>query len=136
MYSAITLDHFHNPRHVGEVEGATGYARRENPVCGDLVEFWVVVRQGCLSRVGFRAFGCAAALASCSLLADLVLGKPRQWALEMSTAGLIEALGGLPGSKTHGASLALEALWAALEADASEAASEVGEPSVPGEPGL
>jgi len=119
MYSAIALDHFHNPRHVGEVEGATGYARRENPVCGDVVEFWVRVHEGCLQQVGFRAFGCAAALASSSLLAEQVFGRPLPRVLEMTTGQLVGALRGLPGSKTHGASLALEALQAALESERS-----------------
>jgi nitrogen fixation NifU-like protein len=115
MYSHTTLDHFHHPRHVGEVEGANGYARLENPVCGDVVEFWVLVRQGCLEKAGFRAFGCAAAIASCSMLAELATGSSLQEVKQMSTARLVEALGGLPGSKTHGAALALETLQAALE---------------------
>lgn len=114
MYSEITLDHFHHPRHVGEVPGATGHARRENPVCGDVAEFWVRVGEGRLEEVGFRAFGCAAALASCSMLAErtrgLALEDVRRWGPE----ALAEALGGLPRSKTHGAALAVDTLREAL----------------------
>lgn len=114
MYSEITLDHFHNPRHVGEVEGATGHALRENPVCGDVAEFWVRVGDGRLDEVGFRAFGCAAAIASCSMLAHLVRGRTLAEARTLDPAGLTEALGGLPRSKTHGAALAVETLREAL----------------------
>lgn len=114
MYSEITLDHFHNPRHVGEVEGATGHSRRENPVCGDVAEFWVRVGEGRLDEVGFRAFGCAAAIASCSMLADLVTGLPLDEARALDSARLVEALGGLPRAKIHGAALAVDTLREAL----------------------
>ena len=113
-YSEVTLDHFHHPRHVGEVEGATGHARCENPACGDLAEFWVRVSDGRLEEVGFRAFGCAAALASCSMLATLVRGRSVEEARELGTPQVLEALGGLPRAKTHGAALAVDTLRAAL----------------------
>lgn len=114
MYSEIALDHFHNPRHVGEISGATGHARRENPVCGDVAEFWVRVSEGRLSEVSFKAFGCAAAIASCSMLASLVQGASEEEALGCSPAALTEALGGLPRSKSHAAALAVETLRSAL----------------------
>lgn len=117
MYSPITLDHFHEPRHVGEVESPTGHARRENPACGDVAEFWVRVVEERLEEVGFRAFGCAAAIASCSMLAELSHGRPVQEVLALASPQLVEALGGLPRSKAHGAALALEALRAALASE-------------------
>jgi len=115
MYGPIVLDHFHHPRHVGEVPAATGHARRENMVCGDVVEFWARVSEERLEEVGFRAFGCAAVIASASMLAELALGLPLTEVLALKTGDLVQALGGLPASKTHGAALALEALNAALE---------------------
>ena len=115
MYSPTTLDHFHNPRHVGEVEGATGHARCENPVCGDVAEFWTRAEQGRLEEVGFRAFGCAAAIAACSMLAELARGRALEEVRGLECPQLVEALGGLPRTKTHGAALALETLKAALE---------------------
>jgi nitrogen fixation NifU-like protein len=114
MYSPIVLDHFHHPRHVGVVSAATGHARLENPVCGDVVEFWTRVVEDRLEEVGFRAFGCAAAIASASMLAELVRGLSSREVLTLEAADLVEALGGLPPSKTHGAALAVETLRAAL----------------------
>ncbi len=114
MYGPIVLDHFHHPRHVGEVSAATGHARLENPVCGDVVEFWTRVVEDRLEEVGFRAFGCAAAIASASMLAESVRGLPLTEILALEAGDLVEALGGLPASKTHGAALALETLTAAL----------------------
>lgn len=114
MYSEITLDHFHNPRHVGEVAGATGHARRENPVCGDVAEFWVRIHEGRVEEVGFRAFGCAAAIASCSMLAEQVRGKPLDLVRLLDAGSLVESLGGLPKAKTHGAALAVDTLREAL----------------------
>lgn len=114
MYSPTVLDHFHNPRHVGEIPQPTGHARLENPVCGDVLELWTRVGEGRLEEVGFRAFGCAAAIASASMLSEMVRGLPLGEVLALHPGHLIEALGGLPASKRHGAALALEALKAAL----------------------
>ncbi|MEW6280673.1 MAG: iron-sulfur cluster assembly scaffold protein [Candidatus Eremiobacterota bacterium] len=114
-YSDAVLHHFHSPHRVGEVEPPRRLARRENPVCGDVAEFSVRVQGGRLDQVRFRAFGCVAAIASCSCLAGLVEGRSPEEALSVGVEELLEQLGGLPSSKTHGAQLAVQAFRAALE---------------------
>lgn len=114
MYSPITLDHFHHPRGVGELEDPTHTARRENPVCGDVVQITLRVEGGRVAEVRFRAFGCVATIAACSLLAERIRGRPLEEAWALDGPALEKALGGLPATKRHGAQLALDTLWAAL----------------------
>jgi nitrogen fixation NifU-like protein len=114
VYSPIVLEHFHNPRNVGELPPPCGWARRENPACGDVAEIWLQVRQGRVAEVRFRAFGCPAAVAACSRLTELAQGLPVEEAAALTPEDLVEALGGLPASKRHGAALAVRTLHQAL----------------------
>lgn len=123
-YSDLVLEHSANPRHVGELSDAHGYARQDNPICGDVIEMWVKLTRGensaILEQAVFKAFGCLAVTAAASLLIDLVQGRALTEVRALRVEQLIEALGGLPPAKRHGAQLAWEALNEALdEAEAS-----------------
>lgn len=113
-YSATVMDHFQNPRRVGEVDAPHGAARSENPVCGDVAEFSLRLAEGAVSQVRFRVLGCVAAIASASCLGELVEGRSVEEARAVDVETLVHALGGLPASKRHGASLAVEVFRLAL----------------------
>ena len=115
-YSTLALQHGENPTHIGELEEAQGHAFSENPICGDTVEFWVNLdSQGkCIEEVVFKAFGCLAATAASDVLCDLIKGKSVEEAASIKDEDIAEALGGLPATKYHGASLAHEAFQEAL----------------------
>lgn len=116
-YSNIVMDHFRNPRRVGELEDSHGRARLENPVCGDVTEFFVRLGPGSkVVQVRFRVLGCVAAIAAASCLGDLVEGRSFAEAESVDVESLLKALGGLPASKKHGATLAVEAFRQALKA--------------------
>ena len=110
MYSAKVLDHFHNPRNVGEIAGATAIVEMTNPVCGDLMRLWVVVCDGKVSDVKFKTQGCIPAVACGSWLTENMAGKsPAELAL--LTSEQIEAgLDGLPPASRHASALAADAL--------------------------
>lgn len=115
-YSASALQHGENPKHIGELEEAQGHAFSENPICGDTVEFWVNLdAQGQrVEKVVFKAFGCLAATAASDALCDLIEGKTVEEASSIEEEQIVDALGGLPAAKYHGASLAHEAFLEAL----------------------
>ena len=115
MYSQKVLDHFHNPRNVGELSGATAAIEMTNPVCGDLMKLWVVVRDGKIYETKFKTQGCIPAVASGSWLTETILGKsPAE--LELITAEQIEAgLDGLPPASRHASALAVDALKQLLQ---------------------
>ena len=110
MYSQKVLDHFHHPRNVGEIARATSVVEMTNPVCGDLMKLWVVVRDGKISEAKFKTEGCIPAVACGSWLAETILGKsPAE--LILVTAEQIEAgLDGLPPASRHASALAIDAL--------------------------
>lgn len=110
MYSQKVLDHFHHPRNVGEIAHATAVIEMTNPVCGDLMKLWVVVREGKVFEAKFKTEGCIPAVACGSWLTETMLGKsPAELAL--LTAGQIEAgLDGLPPASRHASALAADAL--------------------------
>jgi len=110
MYSQKVLDHFHHPRNVGEISGATAVVEMTNPVCGDLMKLSVVVREGKISEAKFKMEGCIPAVACGSWLTETMAGKsPAELAL--LTAEQIEAgLGGLPPASRHASALAADAL--------------------------
>lgn len=115
MYSQKVLDHFHHPRNAGEIDGATMVAEASNPVCGDAIKLWILVREGKVSDVKFKVQGCVPAVACCSWLTEAIKGKPFD-KLDSVTAEEIEVgLGGLPTASRHASALAINALRQALE---------------------
>ena len=113
-YSDKVMDHFMNPRNVGVLEDADGVGRAGNPVCGDLMEMSVRIREDVITDIRFRTFGCGAAIATSSMATELIEGKTIDEALEVSNRAIAEALGGLPPIKMHCSVLAAEALRATL----------------------
>jgi nitrogen fixation NifU-like protein len=106
MYSEKVLDHFHNPRHAGELDDATAVVEATNPVCGDVMKLWVVVRDGRIADARFKVAGCVPAVACGSWLTEWILGKPLA-GLSLLTAEQIQtALDGLPLASAHAAVLA------------------------------
>ena len=115
MYSEQVMEHFRNPRNVGEIENADGVGKVGNPVCGDIMELSIKVKDGKIDDAKFRTFGCGAAIATSSMVTELVKGKTIEEALEVSNKAVVEALGGLPPVKMHCSVLAEQALRSAIE---------------------
>ena len=115
MYTDVLIDHFSNPRNVGVIEDPDGYGKVESPVCGDLLEMYIKVKDGKLADIKYRTFGCAAAIASSSIASEMVMGQPLERIAELSDERVAEALGGLPEAKIHCSVLAASALYAALQ---------------------
>jgi nitrogen fixation NifU-like protein len=114
MYSAQLLDHFQNPRNVGELADADATAEIENPACGDVLRLTLKAVEGRITAARFKAKGCVASIACCSALTELVVGKTLNEAFELRREDVIAAVGGLPQASKHAAQLALDALSAAL----------------------
>ena len=114
-YSEKVLDHFMNPRNVGTIEDADGVGKVGNPVCGDVMQLFVKIENGRIVDAKFKTFGCGAAIATSSIITEMVKGKPIAEALKISNKAVAEALGGLPPQKMHCSNLAADALRAALE---------------------
>lgn len=109
-YSEQVLDHFHHPRHAGEIAGADAMVEAENPVCGDVLKLWAVARDGAVEEMSFKAAGCVPAIACGSWVAEWGQGRAVD-ALRGVTAEEIErALGGLPAASRHASILAVDAL--------------------------
>ena len=116
MYTEKVLDHFSNPRNMGEVEGANGVGMVGNAKCGDIMQMFIKVNDdGIIEDVGFKTFGCGAAIATSSMATELIKGKSVEEALKLSNAAVVEALEGLPPQKIHCSVLAEEAVRAAVE---------------------
>jgi len=115
VYSEQVMEHFRNPRNVGEIENADGVGKVGNPVCGDIMELSIKVKDGKIDDAKFRTFGCGAAIATSSMVTELVKGKTIEEALEVSNKAVVEALGGLPPVKMHCSVLAEQALKSAIE---------------------
>jgi len=109
------MEHFRNPRNVGAIEDADGIGKVGNPVCGDIMELTIKVKDGRIEDAKFRTFGCGAAIATSSMVTELVKGKTIDEALEVSNKAVAEALGGLPPVKMHCSVLAEQALRSAIE---------------------
>ncbi|MFH0796138.1 MAG: Fe-S cluster assembly scaffold protein NifU [Candidatus Omnitrophota bacterium] len=114
-YSEKVMDHFRNPRNVGMMENPSGVGKVGNPVCGDIMELFIKVESDIITDAKFRTFGCGAAIATSSMVTELVKGKTMEEALRISNKAVAEALGGLPAIKMHCSVLAEEALTAAIE---------------------
>lgn len=115
MYTEKVMEHFEHPHNVGEIENADGIGRVGNPVCGDIMNLYIKVRDGRIVDAKFKTFGCGAAIATSSMVTDLVIGKTIEEALTISNDAVTEALGGLPTQKRHCSVLAEQALHAAIE---------------------
>ena len=114
-YSPLVIDHVRNPRNIGEMENPDGIGRVGNPICGDVMELYIKVKDGIVTDASFKTFGCGAAIATSSMVTEMVKGKTIEEALEISNKTVAEALGGLPPVKMHCSVLAEEALKKALE---------------------
>ena len=115
MYSELVMEHFMNPRNVGVIEDADGVGKEGNPVCGDLMEIFIKVEDNRIDDIKFKTFGCGAAIATSSMVTEMVKGKTLDEALEVSNKAVAEALGGLPPIKMHCSNLAANALHKAIE---------------------
>jgi len=115
QYSEQVMDHFRNPRNVGEMENPDGTGHVGNPVCGDIMELYIKVNDDTITDAKFKTFGCGAAIATSSMVTELVKGKSISEALKISNHAVAEALGGLPPVKMHCSALAEEALKSAIE---------------------
>ena len=115
MYSATLLDHFHHPRNVGEIAEASVVVEASNPVCGDLLKLWAIVRDGRIQVVKFKAAGCVPSVACGSWLTVAILSKSLEELSILSPDEITSGLGGLPPASNHAAVLAVEALKRLLE---------------------
>lgn len=115
MYSEKVMEHFRNPRNVGEIENADGIGEVGNPVCGDMMTFYIKVTDGRISDVKFKTFGCGAAIAVSSMVSEMAKGKTLSEALQITNAMVAEELGGLPPNKMHCSNLGADALHKAIE---------------------
>jgi nitrogen fixation NifU-like protein len=115
QYSEKVMDHFKNPRNVGEIENPDGVGHVGNPVCGDIMELYIKVKGGIIVDAKFKTFGCGAAIATSSMVTEMVKGKSIKEALKISNKAVAEALDGLPAVKMHCSVLAEEALKSAIE---------------------
>ncbi len=115
QYSSKVMEHFRDPHNVGYIEDADGVGKVGNPVCGDIMELTIKVQDGVITDARFRTFGCGAAIATSSMVTDMVKGKTIEDALTVTNAAVAEALGGLPSVKMHCSVLAEQALKLAIE---------------------
>jgi nitrogen fixation NifU-like protein len=115
LYNDKVMEHFKNPRNVGEMENPDGVGRVGDPVCGDVMELYIKVNDGTIVDAKFKTFGCAAAIATSSMVTEMVKGKRVEEALKISNQAVVEALDGLPPAKVHCSVLAEDALKSAIE---------------------
>ncbi len=114
MYTPEVMDHFTNPRNVGEIENASGSGTVGNAKCGDIMKMTIKVEKGVITDVKFKTFGCGAAIATSSKATELVKGKTIDEALQLTNKMVADSLGGLPAVKIHCSVLAEEALHEAI----------------------
>jgi nitrogen fixation NifU-like protein len=114
QYSDKVLDHFYNPRNVGEIEDADGIGEVGNPICGDIMKLFIKISDRKIVDAKFKTFGCGAAVATSSMLTEMIIGQPIDEAIKISNDTVAEALGGLPPHKMHCSVLAADALKAAI----------------------
>ncbi len=114
-YSEKVMEHFTSPRNVGEIAEPDGVGEVGNPVCGDMMKFTIKVKDDRLEDVKFLTFGCGAAIAVSSMVAEIAKGKTLEEALKITNKDVAKALGGLPGNKMHCSNLGADALHKAIE---------------------
>ncbi|MBP0965218.1 MAG: Fe-S cluster assembly scaffold protein NifU [Oscillospiraceae bacterium] len=114
LYSEKVMDHFSNPRNVGEIENADGIGEVGNAKCGDIMKMYLKIDDGVITDVKFKTFGCGAAIATSSIATEMVKGKTIDEALKLTNKAVVEALDGLPPVKLHCSVLAEQAMKSAL----------------------
>lgn len=114
LYSDKVLDHFSNPRNVGELPDADGVGEVGSPACGDIMKMYIKVDRGVISDIRFKTFGCGAAVATSSMATELIKGKSIEDALKLTNKAVVEALEGLPPVKLHCSVLAEQAIKSAI----------------------
>lgn len=114
MYSEKVMDHFSNPRNVGEIPDASGVGEVGNAKCGDIMKMYLKIENGVIVDVKFKTFGCGAAVATSSMATEMIIGKTVEQALELTNKAVVEALDGLPPAKIHCSVLAEEAVKSAV----------------------
>ena len=114
-YSKKVMDHFMNPRNVGEIESPDGYGKVGNPVCGDLMEIFITVKDDRIDGIKFRTFGCGSAIAVSSMVTEMARGRTLEEAIKITRNDVAQELGGLPPQKMHCSNLGADALHAAIE---------------------
>lgn len=115
MYTEQVMDHFINPRNVGEIEDASGVGEVGNAKCGDIMKIYLKIKDGVVEDAKFNTFGCGAAIATSSMATEMVKGKRVSEALQLTNKAVAEALDGLPPVKMHCSMLAEQAIHAAVE---------------------
>lgn len=114
MYSEKVMDHFMNPRNMGEIENADGVGQVGNPKCGDIMKMYLKIENDVIVDAKFKTFGCGAAVATSSIATELIKGKTIEEALKVTNKAVVDALDGLPSAKLHCSVLAEEAVAAAI----------------------
>ena len=115
MYSEKVMDHFNNPRNVGEIPDADGIGSEGNPVCGDMMKIFIKVDKDKITDIKFKTFGCGAAIAVSSMITEMAKGKTLDEALAITKESVADALDGLPAQKQHCSNLGADALHKAIE---------------------
>ena len=115
MYSEKVIEHFRNPRNMGEIKGADGVGTVGNPLCGDQMTIYIKVKNNRIVDIKFKTFGCAAAIATSSMITELAKGKTLEEALKITRKDVADELDGLPPIKMHCSNLAADALHAAIK---------------------
>ncbi len=115
MYTEKVMDHFSNPRNIGEIEKADGVSEVGNPVCGDMMSFYINVKDNKIAEIKFKTFGCVAAIAVSSMVTEMALGKTLDEAKKITKKSVAESLDGLPKEKMHCSNLGADALVKAIE---------------------
>ena len=114
-YSKKVMEHFTNPKNVGVIENADGYGKVGNPVCGDLMEIYIKVKDDIITDIKFKTFGCGSAIATSSMVTELAKGKNLDQALKITRGDVANELDGLPAQKMHCSNLAADALHEAIK---------------------
>lgn len=114
VYTEKVMDHFTNPRNVGEIEDADGIGEIGNAKCGDIMKMYIKVENDIIVDVKFKTFGCGSAIATSSIATEMIMGKSIEEALTLSNKAVVEALGGLPAHKIHCSVLAEQSIRAAI----------------------
>jgi len=115
MYSAKVMEHFRNPRNMGEIPDADGVGVVGNPICGDMMTIYIKVKDDTLVDIKFKTFGCGAAIATSSMITELAKGKTLEEGLKLTRKDVADSLDGLPPIKMHCSNLAADGLHAAIE---------------------
>jgi len=115
VYSEKVMEHFMNPRNVGEIENPDGVGEVGNPVCGDMMTFYIKVKDNRLEDIKFKTFGCGAAIAVSSMVSEMAKGKTLEEAMKITRGDVADSLGGLPPIKMHCSNLAADGLHAAIQ---------------------